>query len=41
MSGDFAGFRLTLVRLTPDPVSTRRIEQRDYVAWVKVTIGSP
>ena len=36
-SGDYAGFRVTLVRITPYPVSTQRIEQRDYVAWIRLT----
>jgi hypothetical protein len=39
-SGDFSGHRVSLVRLTPHPVSTMRMDQRDYVAWVKVTPAS-
>ena len=40
-SAEYFGYRVTLVRLMPHPVSTRHIEQREYVAWVKVTQANP
>ena len=36
-SGEYFGYRILLVSLQPYPVSTRRIDPADYVAWVRVT----